>query len=187
MTDQEIISLIKKRKHSKALANLYKNYPSVQKYVINYGGTITDAEDIFQDGLIILLDKTNKNNFILHSSLATFLFGICKNLCREKFRNSKRTLNEDHLPEDSELEINAAEFYEEERKYNALDRILIETGNKCMDLLKMFYIDNLSMKTIAVKLGFSSETSAKTQKYKCIEKARNLTTSILMEQKETIS
>lgn len=186
MTDQEIISLINKGQHSKALGKLYKIYPAVQKYVIEYGGTLTDAEDIFQDGLVIFIEKTARNEFVLSSTLSTFLFGICKNLYREKYRNSKRTLNVEYLPEDGEIEINISEFYEEERKYQALDRILIESGKKCMDLLKMFYFDNLSMKAIAANLGFSSETSAKTQKYKCLEKARNLTASILMEQKQTI-
>ena len=42
----------------------------------------------------------------------------------------------------------------------------------------MFYYQKRSMKTIASELGFKSETSAKTQKYKCLEKARKLISSV---------
>jgi len=186
MTDQEIIILIKKGKQSKALAMLYKIYPAVQKYVLDYGGTSSDAEDIFQDGLLIFMDKTNDPNFQLSASISTYLYGICKNLCREKHRIAKRSRIEDKELNEHEFSKDIEEFNEEERKYQSLDQVLIESGKKCLDLLKMFYYDNLSMKVIAARMGFKSETSAKTQKYKCLEKARILTTTILMEQQQTI-
>jgi len=185
MTDQEIVALIKNGKHSQALEKLYKIYPAVQKYALECACSITDAEDMFQDGLVIFIEKTERQDFKLTASISTYLFGICKNLCREKQRNfSRKTMKENELEHD-ELSTDIDELLEEERKYKALDKILIESGKKCMDLLKMFYVSNLSLKVIASSLGFKSETSAKTQKYKCLEKARNLTATILMEQKQT--
>jgi RNA polymerase sigma factor (sigma-70 family) len=185
MSDTEIINLIKKGKHSKALSRLYKIYPAVRKYVIETGGSATESEDIFQDALLIFMDKVYDQNFQLSASISTYIFGICKNLCREKIRKNNRTTHIEQEINDDEFEKNIEEFLEEERKYQALDQILIEAGKKCMDILKMFYYENLSMKVIATKLGFSSETSAKTQKYKCLEKARDLTNTILMEYNTT--
>jgi len=41
-------------------------------------------------------------------------------------------------------------------------------------LLRAFYYDKLSMSKIANRFGFSSERSATVQKYKCLEKVRDL-------------
>jgi RNA polymerase sigma factor (sigma-70 family) len=187
MTDQKIIDLIKKGKHSRALDKLYKIYPAVVKSVKESGGSIADAEDVFQDAMVIFIEKVNNPNFILSSAISTFVFGICKNLNYEKRREVQkgktRTVQTKSEGDNTGLE----EFLEEERKYQALDKVLIKAGTKCLELLKMFYYDRLSMKTIASRLGFKSETSAKTQKYKCIEKARNLTETVLLQtQKEAL-
>ncbi len=46
--------------------------------------------------------------------------------------------------------------------------------DRCKQLLRLFYFENERMAEIAKKMGFSSEKSAKTQKYKCMEKAHQL-------------
>lgn len=179
MTDQRIIDLIKNGRHSRALDKLYKIYPAVIKYVKESGGSLADAEDIFQDALVIFIEKASHPDFILSSSISTYIFGICKNLSREKrrmYQKEKLKATEGKGGEDART---IDDFLEEERKYQALDKILIKTGKKCLELLKMFYYDKFSMKVIASRLGFKSETSAKTQKYKCLEKARGLTAQVL--------
>jgi RNA polymerase sigma factor (sigma-70 family) len=186
MSDIEIINLIKKGKHSKALTRLYKIYPAVLKYVNGTGASSTEAEDIFQDALLIFMDKIYDSNFHLSATISTYIYGICKNLCREKLRYNNRLSTTDKELDDDGLQKDLEEYMMEEKKYQALESILLETGKKCMDLLKMYYYDNLSMKEIAAKLGFSSETSTKTQKYKCLEKARNLTKPLFMEQNITL-
>jgi hypothetical protein len=45
-------------------------------------------------------------------------------------------------------------------------------GQKCMELLKAFYYDNLPVISIAGLFGYSGERSATVQKYKCMEKVR---------------
>ncbi len=89
--------------------------------------------------------------------------------------------------QNEELAKSVEEFFEEEQKYQALDDVLIKVDKKCLDILKMFYYQKLSMKVIASKLGFKSETSAKTQKYKCLEKARKLISGVFSKTKITQS
>lgn len=48
----------------------------------------------------------------------------------------------------------------------------MKLGQKCKELLELFYFKKLSMKDISKKLGFASEKVAKNQKYRCIEKAK---------------
>ena len=45
-------------------------------------------------------------------------------------------------------------------------------GKKCMELLKVFYYDHLSVDNVATLFGYSSTHSATVAKYKCLEKVR---------------
>ncbi|WP_317169427.1 RNA polymerase sigma factor [Mucilaginibacter humi] len=55
---------------------------------------------------------------------------------------------------------------------NRLMRFLETAGSKCMELLKGFYYDDLSLTEIADRFGYSGVRSATVQKYKCLEKVR---------------
>lgn len=180
MTEKQIIEQIKNNNYTKALNKLYKNFPKVLAYVIKCGGKKHDAEDIFQDSLLVCIEKIKSDSFELTSSLSTYLIGIAKNKTKELFRyNSKYSMaGENELPELEEPNINVSE---QEEKYKTLDKVLMEVGKKCMDILILFYHKNLSMKVISDKLGFKSETSAKTQKYKCLEKAKKLTSTLILQ------
>ena len=130
MSDQKIIDLIKRGKHSKALDKLYKIYPAVKKHVTDYGGTETDAEDIFQDSLLIFIGKISDSNFHLSSSISTFVYGISKNLNRENIRRASKTVNEEPELDNETIVADIEEFIAEEQKYEALDEVLINVDEK---------------------------------------------------------
>ncbi|WP_315821201.1 hypothetical protein [Paraflavitalea speifideaquila] len=50
---------------------------------------------------------------------------------------------------------------------------MLELGERCRELLLLFYNGGLKLKDIAARMGYSSENTAKNQKYKCLEAARN--------------
>ncbi len=112
--------------------------------------------------------------------MSTYLYSICRNLSLAHFREVAKKIN---LPEDAqETFIDPKEtetFIESEEKFSALDQVLSKIGKKCFEILKLFYSENLKMSVIAKKMGLKSETSAKTQKYKCLEKAKQLAHPIL--------
>ncbi|MCF6241818.1 MAG: sigma-70 family RNA polymerase sigma factor [Bacteroidales bacterium] len=174
MSDRKIIHLIREGKESIALKKLYKIFPAVMSYVINNNGTEQDAEDIFQEALAIFLTKVLEDHFILKSSISTYLFGICKNLNYEKNRKLKKKIDfENNFLSDEDLKT-IEEYHNQEEKYKELDKALLTSGKKCEELLELYYHHKLSMKQIAKLLGYANEKSAKTQKYKCIEKLRKL-------------
>jgi len=174
MSDQKIIDLIRKGKHSTAIAKLYKIYPAVESHILASGGNETDAQDIFQDALLIFIKKISNFDFWLSSSISTFLFGICKNLNYERMRKSMKKKSNELQLQDEDITNSIELFVEEEKKYKELDEVLVKIDKKCLKILQMFYYQKLSMKVIAENLGLKSETSAKTKKYKCLEKARKL-------------
>ncbi len=188
MSNEHIIALIRNGGHEKALDELYSNYPAFKNSFKKAGGKSTDAEDIFQDALLIFIEKISDQKFNLTCSINSFLFSICRNLCFEFFRKKGKEVTIELDTEEAYFDLSIVqEFNDRELRFSALDTILTTIGSKCLEILSLYYFKGLKMKSVALKMGFKSETSAKTQKYKCIEKARSLSGSILIDLEAQLS
>lgn len=173
MDDQQIIELLKIGKHSKAFSKLYKNYPQVEKLILSKGGSKEDAKDVFQDALIIFYEKVLNTDLKLTSAIATYLYSVCRFLWKDELlkRKGKHTVD---LSFDfsSEEESEFIQAIEREEKFKQIESVLTQIGEKCLQILKLFYYDGLKMQVIASKIGLKSEKIAKNQKYKCLERAK---------------
>lgn len=168
MNDTKIIELLHLGKHSPALNMLYEAYPSICRFIKNHGGSDDDARDTFQEALIIFCRKATQPDFQLTAKISTYLFSVCKFLWKDKLQKQNRyvySFDFDQLTDVAE---------EHEQQYQFLDTVLAAIGDKCKEILESYYFHKLSMVLIAEKFGYSTEASAKNQKYKCLEKARVL-------------
>lgn len=173
MEDQKIIELLRLKKQDVVFIRLYKNYPMVEKFILSKGGNKEDAKDIFQDALIIFYKKISQTDFKLTSSISTYLYSVCRFLWKDKLiKKNKMSSQEiaDDFSIDFEKEMNA--ILEKEAKFIQVEGVLQELGEKCLQVLSLFYYNGLSLKIIAQKMGLQSEAAAKTQKYKCLEQAK---------------
>jgi DNA-directed RNA polymerase specialized sigma24 family protein len=148
---------------------LYKKaFPAVAKYISKMGGGFDEARDIFQDALIIYYEKLVQAPVELRSNEQAYLLGIAKHLWAQKFRGDIHCMSLGTDRDDYD-------FIEEENVQPSSAKLMhyLETaGQKCMEILKAFYYDNLPVNTIAGLFGYSGERSATVQKYKCMEKVR---------------
>ncbi|CAG5082470.1 RNA polymerase sigma factor [Parvicella tangerina] len=174
MTDQEIINSIRKGKNERPIKQLYKEFPKVKALILKEGGDAQIAQEIFNDSLVILIEKIIQPEFQLTSKLTTYLYGInrfiLKNELRKKHKNVELEWRDTLILTEEDLGYDE----EKEAKLNAMERILNQISEKCKEMLQLFYFKKQSMAEIAKKLNFSSVNSAKTQKYKCIERASKL-------------
>ena len=151
-------------------AQLYEEtFPNVAKYVAKRGGTFDDAKDIFHDALVILYEKSVEQRKVGIDSNERYLVGIAKHLWIRKFNSNPKTVGLDDL----EKRISIPEDYDEPEG-NRLTSVLELTGRKCLQLLRAFYYDNLALEQIKTAFGFSTAHSVSVQKFKCIEKMRNI-------------
>jgi RNA polymerase sigma factor (sigma-70 family) len=174
MTDENIVELIRTGRNDRALDALYKNFPSIKRMIRANGGNADDAQDIFQEALIILVNKIRNTSFLLTARLSTYLFGVSRLLWKDELRkrNSSFTRSLD-VPDADNIEAVISDAIEEERIAMLAGKALEELKGRCRELLLLFYEGRLKMKDIAVKMGYSSENTAKNQKYKCLEAAKN--------------
>ena len=54
--------------------------PGIKKYVVRNSGNESDAEDIFQDALMVVYEKATSGDLKLTSALSTYLFAVSKHL-----------------------------------------------------------------------------------------------------------
>jgi RNA polymerase sigma factor (sigma-70 family) len=142
--------------------------------VVQNGGAEEDAEDIFQDGIIIIYNKINLNQFILTSSFKTYLYSVCRNLWLQKL--SKRKAIFDKLTDiegyiDLPQEMFNETKLEEAEKHKIIQVHFLSLSDDCQKLLRLF-AKNIPLREIALILGFKTEKYAKTRKYLCKEELK---------------
>lgn len=166
MTDNEIIDHLRNNKYSRAIKGLYSVLPSVKQYIKTNNGSGEDAKDIFQDALVILYKNVQAGEFVLSATLRTYLMAVVKNCWKQELRKRKK------LPA-GEVSGDIIDLVpDEEPGFNIATAAFNLLGEKCRQLLILFYFKKKSFKEIAKTLSFSDDSVAKNQKYRCMEKAK---------------
>ena len=160
--------------NEKLFIRLYESaFVHVARFVSKHNGSLQDAKDIFQDALVVFYEKQAAGKVHIHVAEEAYLLGIAKHLWIRKFNREKSTVSLD----DTEQAITIPDDFYKPVEENRLMKFLERAGKKCMDLLKAVYYDKAPMKMIKSTFGFSSEHSATVQKYKCLEKVRDMVKS----------
>jgi RNA polymerase sigma factor (sigma-70 family) len=166
-SDQDVLDGIKRRDNA-TLEYVYQQcYPMIQDLVIRHSGNHEDAQDIFQDAMVIIYNKVKKNELVLFCAFKTYLYSICKRLSMKYLEQRRRAgMVTRELPQPEEIPAEqAVDAYEEEvEKYNIFQQHLLELKEDARKLLKL-YMENYSFKEISTIMGYKSENYAKTRKY----------------------
>jgi DNA-directed RNA polymerase specialized sigma24 family protein len=89
-TEEQLLHGIKVRDRE-VLKYVNREYrPIIRLLIHQMGGSVDDAKDIFQDGMLELIRKSEDSSFQLTSSIKTLLYAICKNLWKYKSRMNHR-------------------------------------------------------------------------------------------------
>lgn len=161
-----------RREDNASFAQLYARYfPSVAGYIQQNKGSLQDAEDLFQEAVIVLLHRIRQPEFTLSSSLHTFLYAIARNLWLKRLRDGKRLMiHTDAVPPAIEATLAdiGADHTGEERIANWLSRI---TEN-CQRILKAIFFLNEPINVLMKRKGWKNRHTAANQQYKCIQQLK---------------
>jgi RNA polymerase sigma factor (sigma-70 family) len=161
------------RAESSAVRKVYDLVlPSVIAWVHDNNGSEADARDIFQEALIALFLKLEKEDFELTCTLKSFLRIICRNLWLTKLRDSKnkQTSALEEIEDDVEENDLVDKIAQTDR-----NRLFIKHFNKlsesCRKLLSLFF-NKISFAEIARKFN-TSEGYVKKNKFRCKQRLIN--------------
>lgn len=142
-------------------------------------GQDVDAEDIFQEAMIILYRKAKEDDIILNSSFKTYLYSICKNLWLQRLskNNGGNFTNfqdvEDVLDIGDETMHYLDKIEDETEKFQLFQTNFLKLPKSCQKILQLYFKTYLH-KEIAEIMGFGSEKYAKTRKFLCKEKLKQM-------------
>ena len=146
---------------------LYQHaFPIVASFVSKHGGTFEEAKDVFHDAFTIYYEKITASPAVIDGD--AYLLGIARHLWYKQHKSHGK-----YVP----LDMYALDNTESEENLQVAESKLLafiaQAGSKCMEILRSFYYDKLSMAGLSSRFGFGSERSATVQKYKCLEKVRD--------------
>jgi len=170
-----------KKNDSKVMEGVYMAvFPKVRLHILKNNGNEARAKDIYQEAFIACWKNIKAEKFSEEGKVEAYLFTIAKNKWTDFLRsaNYKKTVTHENklelvqLVDDQKIDESV-----EEAKRNAMQKALKQLGANCKTLLNLFYFERKSMDEISQTMNLAS-TSARNQKYRCIEKLRKLSLEI---------
>ncbi len=130
--------------------------PQVVSFVQKNGGSTAEAEDVFQDALVVVFKK-KEADFILSSTLGTYISGVSRFIWLRQLRKKDREirvtsahtegLSDTEALETALLGVDKRRLFREK---------LSELGDKCQRVLRMFFA-RVPLAEIAKKLGYTPD------------------------------
>lgn len=141
-----------------------------------------DADEILQEGLILLDDLVRTGKFRGESSVRTFLISICKNMLRNDLKKVNRIVLKDSFTESQSADEGSADagiVIEEKtemhiQRDNVLRKLMENITDRCKEVLNLQYFKAFSMIQIAAQRGLANAEQAKKAASQCREQLRKL-------------
>jgi RNA polymerase sigma factor (sigma-70 family) len=172
LTYRELNEAISSGDDSKVLSYLYANLlPKVRNHIIRNNGSKDEANDIFQDAVIILYRNAVEGKLENVMNISGFLFQIAKNLWINRAKQSGRIGSiTDRESEIASSDDSVVENMLSEEKRSALAELFALVGEKCLKLMELHLYEKKSMEEIGQLLNIGGPNAVKAQHYRCKQK-----------------
>jgi RNA polymerase sigma factor (sigma-70 family) len=170
--DRTLLQQLKHDDHA-SFQRLYTLYfPTIQGYICKNSGYHEDAEDVFQETIVVMLEKTKQPDFELTSSLRTYLFAIARNIWLKRLRENKRRKTIDLPLNILEKELILDDEHPVDGAAEKVEKWLEKITKNCQYILRAIFFYQEPMEDLMKKMGWKNKHSAANQKYKCLEQVK---------------
>jgi RNA polymerase sigma factor (sigma-70 family) len=151
---------------------IYKNfYSKINFFIKKNSGDDDDANDIFQEAIIIIFRKLKANELVLDCTFETYLYSVCRFLWLkqlDKRKVEKEKIKDNHEYNEDLYDDGLEKVADLNERYKLYQKHFTNLGKDCQKVLQL-YFDKVPLKNIAQIMGFKSEKYAKKRKFKCKE------------------
>lgn len=161
---------------NKPVRFLYENYfEGIVAQVCANGGTREDGADIFQEAVIILVDKVKTGSFRGESSIKTFLTAVAKNTWLMELRTrSRRNIREKNYMTNVATIVEISDRVHSKPANDSLNHVFAAIGDTCKGILMGVYYKNKSMRDLLTEFNYENEQVLRNKKSKCMKKLKEL-------------
>ena len=144
---------------------------AIRRFLVN----TEDAKETYHEAFYIFYENIISGRLSrLTSSAKTYIFQVGKNILRNEIKRKNRKSSIGKL--DNQLHSDPGDLFTVQAT-GQLKEIIVnairELGEKCYELLTLYYFHKMKYEELIEKLHYSSIDSLKTQKYKCFKKLQD--------------
>ncbi len=163
--DKTLMKAIRARK-DEAFVYLHKQYYDAVKYfVTKNSGSEEDAEDVYGEGIAILMEMLDDGEYIIKNTLAGLFISVCKNKWVSVLRKRR---SESFFMESRSWAVllhNIDRDIKKDKEQDILWKGIAMLKKECQKIIK-YFLDGKAMKEIATIMGYTAAT-VRTKKYEC--------------------
>lgn len=147
----------------------------IHAHIQKHGGSLQDAEDCYQNGMIKIVSLIQDGKYD-GGSIGSYLYQLCFNLWRNERRKSKPDSTDDFVLESVSTHKDPHRLLEEKESADVLDRIFELLSDTCRKILRLkyFVVDQYSMDQIAEIMQLKGGHIASNTLSKCRKKLMEL-------------
>ncbi len=152
---------------------LYREaYPSIRSFVRRHSGDEAEAEDIFQDAILVFSKKRSDPDFRLSCAPSTFLFAVARNLWLKRLRERRRRSRIESLPEI----FSPAPYVERATELGSwvVQHWIPLITPTCQSVIVALFVTVVPIERLMEKMGWKNRHTAQNLKYKCLEQLRRV-------------
>jgi RNA polymerase sigma factor (sigma-70 family) len=177
-TDQSLIqSLRSDANPDEAIRYLYRTqFRQTVAYIKKNSGTEEDAEDIFQELVLLFIEILKKDKFRGESSVSTFLYALTRNIWLNELNRKAKSKRRDEIFENEkdEADLDVSHLIADRETKMQLMRVVDKLGETCKKILLAFYFENLAIKEILKTLNYENEQVVRNKKSKCLKQLEQM-------------
>lgn len=151
-----------------------EHFNTIRSFIQRNKGTVEDAEDVFQDAIVIIYQKARDRELSLECSFKTFLYSVCRHVWLQKLEKSRiNPANIGDIENFIELSnVMMYDLYDEEReRVKIFQQHFLALGEDCQKLLRLF-MRKTPLSEIMKIMGYKSVKYTKTRKFLCKERLK---------------
>ena len=179
-TDAGLIQALRSdAKPDAAIRFLYRTqFRITASYISQNSGTLEDAEDIFQEVILVFIEILKKDKFRGESSVSTFLYALSRNIWLNELNKRDKSKKRDKKFEIGKgtTDLDVSHVIASREMNIQLMELVDKLGETCRKILLAFYFESRSIREILTSLKYENEQVVRNKKYKCLKQLEQMIT-----------
>lgn len=180
-SDMKYIEALRQN-NARLIDEIYRRFSqSVLRWVLANNGKAADAEDLFQEALMVVYERYCQKDFHLTCPLGSLLLAICRRKWYDRLLQKKResdVRNAEALRFEEEHESSALQeaeaLLEADRRQSRLGRAFAQLSEQCQKLLTLVGEGHSDVTALAEALGLPNANALYQAKHRCINRWKQL-------------
>jgi RNA polymerase sigma factor (sigma-70 family) len=172
--DQLLIDKIKQLDNN-ALRDVYMQQKKhFMAFFSKYNIAVDDILDIYQDSIVAFCENVRKGKLDdIKSTISTYIIAIGKYKVYAFLKKENKEISLDLHTEISDS-LRVEEINEDDERITILQRAFKELGEKCREILTMFYYESKKLDEIQERMQYENKDVLKSQKSRCLKRLKEL-------------